>query len=84
MPAWHSGTSSRSRRAIARAAASASSSALSRSIGRTEDRQRRVALELVDQPVVAVDLLDDDREEAVQQLDHLRRRAGWSPAASSR
>ena len=60
---------------MARAAASASSSGLSRWIGRAEHGQRGVALELVDEPVVAVDLLDDHREEAVQQIDHLGRRA---------
>ncbi|AMD55436.1 hypothetical protein ATO49_20475 [Mycolicibacterium fortuitum subsp. fortuitum DSM 46621 = ATCC 6841 = JCM 6387] len=40
---------------------------------RTEHRQDRVALELVDQAAVVVDLIDDDREEPVEQVDHLDR-----------
>ena len=40
-----------------------------------EDREYGVADELVDQPGVAVDLLDHDGEEPVQQLDHLGRLA---------
>src|ERR1700716_315620 len=35
-----------------------------------EYRQRRVALELVDEAVVAVDLVDDHREEPGQPVDH--------------
>ena len=36
-----------------------------------EDGQRRVALELVDEPAVAVDGVDDDAEELVEQADDL-------------
>ena len=39
-----------------------------------EDRQRGVALELVDEPAVSVDRLDDHPEELVEQPDDLRRR----------
>ena len=42
-------------------------------VRRAEHRQRGVTLELVHKPVVAVDLLDDHREEPVQQVDHLGR-----------
>ena len=42
-------------------------------IRRAEHRQRGVTLELVDQPVVPVDLVDDDGEEPVQQFDDLGR-----------
>ena len=44
-------------------------------VGRAENRQHGVALELVDQSVVTVDLLDDHREEPVQQLHDLDGRA---------
>ena len=40
-----------------------------------EDGQRRVALELVDEPAVPVDGVDDDAEELVEQADDLGRRA---------
>ena len=39
--------------------------------GRTEDGEDGVTLELVDQPVVPVDLVDDHGEEPVEQFDHL-------------
>ena len=76
MPASHSGTSSRMRRRWHVPRASASSSGLSRWYRRAEHRKSGVALELVDEPVVAVDLLDDHREEAVQQIHHLGRGPG--------
>ena len=43
---------------------------------RAEDGQRRVALELVDEAAVAVDGVDDDAEELVEQADDLGRRDG--------
>ena len=43
-------------------------------VRRAEHRQRGIALELVDEPVMAVHLVDDHREEPVEQFDHLGRR----------
>ena len=40
-------------------------------IRRPEDGQGRVTFELVDQPVVAVHFLDDDREKPVEERNHL-------------
>ena len=40
-------------------------------IGGTEDGQGRVTFELVDESVVAIDFVDDDREEPVQKVDNL-------------
>ncbi len=41
-----------------------------------EDGQRGVALEFVDEATVAVDGVDDDAEELVEQIDDIGRRAG--------
>ena len=43
---------------------------------RAEDREGRVALELVHESVVAVDFLDDHPEETVEQVDDLHWRSG--------
>jgi hypothetical protein len=39
--------------------------------GRAEDRERGVALELVDEPAVPGDSVDHNAEELVEQADHL-------------
>ena len=73
MPAWHSGTSARSRSAMAACRRQRLVLGVVQRHRRPEDRQDRVTLELVDQPVVAVDLLDDHGEEPVEQFDDLDR-----------
>ncbi len=60
------------RSAMARAAAQRLVLGMLEMVWRPEHRQRRIALELVDEPVVAIHLFDDHREEAVQQFDDIR------------
>ena len=84
MPASHSGTSSRMPLGDGAGGGQRLVLGTVQVIRGAEHGQRRITLELVDQPVVSVHLLDDDREESVEQLNDLGRRPARSPAGWSR